>query len=293
MQPSTSRLRARTADTAGARTSSGIARLPTSRRWRQRLDPMPALGIMATIGLWYLASWLIGRYMPPPHEVFANAARNLVASDYFVGLGLPEGGYLPHLLYTSMTVVFGVAIGVALGCLTGLLSARWRVIDQVTDPIVAIFGTVPILVAAPFFLIWFGLVASAQLILVAFYTTVIMHIYSLQAVRNLHPKYVEFARTLGASSGAIFLRVLLPGAVPEIFGGVRVAFAASWGLAAIAELLGSRYGVGYAILTFESVYDLASIMTIILLLGLIALAMDWLIGRARAWITRWAESTAA
>ena len=91
---------------------------------------MPALGIMATIGLWYLASWLIGRYMPPPHEVFANAARNLVASDYFVGLGLPEGGYLPHLLYTSMTVVLGVAIGVALGCLTRPAQrplARWSI----------------------------------------------------------------------------------------------------------------------------------------------------------------------
>jgi ABC-type nitrate/sulfonate/bicarbonate transport system permease component len=291
MQPSVVRSRAETAETA--QTVVGAARSPPVKRQRWRLDPVPALGVLATIGLWYLASLLIGRYMPPPHEVFANATRNLVASDYFVGLGLPEGGYLPHLLYTSMTVVLGVAIGVALGCLLGLLSARWRVADQITEPVVSIFGTVPILVAAPFFLIWFGLVASAQLILVAFYTTVIMHIYSLQAVRNVHPKYVEFARTLGAASGMIFLRVVLPGAVPEIAGGVRVAFAASWGLAAIAELLGSRYGVGYAILTFESVYDLTSIMTIILLLGLIALVMDWLIGRARAWITRWAESAAA
>jgi ABC-type nitrate/sulfonate/bicarbonate transport system permease component len=290
MQPLVARSRAETAETA--QDVAGASRSPPVERQRWRLDPMPAMGILATIGLWYLASWLIGRYMPPPHEVFANAVRNLVASDYFVGLGLPEGGYLPHLLYTSMTVVLGVAIGVALGCLLGLLSARWRLADQITEPVVSTFGTVPILVAAPFFLIWFGLVASAQLILVAFYTTVIMHIYSLQAVRNVHPKYVEFARTLGADSGAIFLRVMLPGAVPEIAGGVRVAFAASWGLAAIAELLGSRYGVGYAILTFESVYDLASIMTIILLLGLIALAMDWLIGRARAWVTRWAESAA-
>jgi ABC-type nitrate/sulfonate/bicarbonate transport system permease component len=291
MQRSVARSRAEPAEAAEA--PAGAARSLPVERQRWRLDPMPALGILATIGLWYVASSVIGRYMPPPHEVFANAARNLVASDHFVGLGLPEGGYLPHLLYTSMTVVLGVAIGVALGCLFGLLSARWRVADQITEPVVSIFGTVPILVAAPFFLIWFGLVASAQLILVAFYTTVIMHIYSLQAVRNVHPKYVEFARTLGAASGMIFLRVVLPGAVPEIAGGVRVAFAASWGLAAIAELLGSRYGVGYAILTFESVYDLTSIMTIILLLGLIALVMDWLIGRARAWITRWAESAAA
>ena len=152
------------------------------------------------------------------------------------------------------------------------------------------FGTVPILVAAPFFLIWFGLVGAAQAILVSFYTTVIMHIYSIQAVRNLHPKYVEYASTLGADSRAIFLRVVLPGAVPEMFGGLRVAFAAAWGLAAIAELLGSRYGVGYVVLTFESVYDISNIMAIILYLGLLALVMDWAIVRLRGFVTRWAET---
>ncbi|MEM7024367.1 MAG: ABC transporter permease subunit [Pseudomonadota bacterium] len=266
-----------------------VRRAGRRRRW---LDPVPALGIAGAIGLWYLASWAIGRYMPPPQAVLWNAADNLLGSRYFEGLGLPAGGYLPHLLDTTVTVIIGVAIGVVVGCLSGLLSARWRVADQITDPIISTFGTVPILVAAPFFLIWFGLIASAQVILVAFYTTVIMHIYSIQAIRNVHPRYVEYARTLGADARTIFSRVVLPAAVPEIFGGLRVAFAASWGLAAIAELLGARYGVGYAILTFESVYDLTSVMTIIVLLGLIALVMDGLIGLARSYLTRWAATGA-
>jgi len=270
-------------------TASGPAGPGAVRPW-WRPDPVPVLGILAAIGLWYVASWAIGRYMPPPHDVFWNALDNLVASEYFVGLGLPPGGYLPHLLDTSTTVVLGVTSGIVIGCLSGLFSARWRLIDQITDPIISTFGTVPILVAAPFFLIWFGLVASAQVILVGFYAVVILHIYSIQAVRNVHPKYVEYARTLGADDRSIFTRVVMPAAVPEMFGGLRVAFAASWGLAAIAELLGSRFGVGYAILTFESVYDLTSVMTIIILLGLIALVMDGLIGLARRYLTRWAET---
>lgn len=182
-----------------------------ARRPRRWLDPVPVLGVAATLGLWYLGSWVIGRYMPPPHKVFADAFRNFAASDYFQGLGLPPGGFLPHVGYTMTTVVIGVVVGVCLGCLSGIASARWPTVDRVTDPFVSTFGTVPILVAAPFFLIWFGLVGAAQAILVSFYTTVIMHIYSIQAVRNLHPKYVEYAMTLGAESGAIFLRVILPG----------------------------------------------------------------------------------
>ena len=263
---------------------------PGAARRRRWLDPLPVLGLAGTIGLWYVASWAIGRYMPPPHEVFVDAVTNLLSSDYFVGLGLPAGGFLPHVAYTAQTVVIGVTIGTILGCLSGISSARWRVVDQITDPFMSTLGTVPILVAAPFFLIWFGLVGAAQAILVSFYATVIMHIYSIQAVRNLHPKFVEYAQTLGASSKVVFTHVVLPGAVPEIFGGLRVVFAAAWGLAAIAELLGSRYGVGYAVLTLESVYDVSNIVAIIIYLGVLALVMDWVIVRARAIATRWAET---
>ena len=177
-----------------SRAAPGAGR-PGAARRRRWLDPLPVLGLAGTIGLWYVASWAIGRYMPPPHEVFVDAVANLFHSDYFVGLGLPAGGFLPHVAYTAQTVVIGVAIGTVLGCLSGVASARWRVVDQITDPFMSTLGTVPILVAAPFFLIWFGLVGAAQAILVSFYATVIMHIYSIQAVRNLHPKYVEYAQT--------------------------------------------------------------------------------------------------
>lgn len=136
--------------------------------------------------------------------------------------------------------------------------------DPITDPFGSAFGTVPILLAAPFFLVWFGLVSAARAILVSFYAIVIMHIHSIQAVRNLHPRSVEYARTPGASSGVVFTHVVLPDAVPEMFGGLRAVFAAAWGLATIAELLGSRYGVGYAVLTLESVHDVSNIVAIII-----------------------------
>jgi ABC-type nitrate/sulfonate/bicarbonate transport system permease component len=277
-------------DKAETAASRGWLTVAAARGLPQWLDPVPILGIGATFGLWYLASWAIGLYMPPPHQVFADAFRNFASSDYFMGLGLPAGGFVPHLAYTTTTVLIGVGIGVVLGCLSGISSARWRTADRIMDPIMSTFGTVPILVAAPFFLIWFGLVGAAQVILVSFYATVIMHIYSLQAVRNLHPRYIEYAMTLGADQSTIFFRVTLPGAMPEIFGGVRVAFASAWGLAAIAELLGSRYGVGYAVLTLEVVYDVSNIMAIIIYLGVLALIMDLFIARFRQFATRWAET---
>lgn len=244
-------------------------------------------GLGLTIALWHAASFAVGRYMPPPLAVFANMTENFSESRYLQGLGLPSGGYFPHLVYTVWNVMLGVTIGVATGLATGLASWRWKIVDEITDPIVTIFGTLPILVAAPFFLIWFGLVAFAQVSLVAFYATIILHLYTLRAARNVDPKYRDYALTLGAHDRAIFRRVIAPAALPEVFGGVRIALAAAWGLAAVAELLGAQFGVGRVIVSLTAVYDVASIMAIVLLLSTVALALDAVVAGVRRWATRW------
>jgi ABC-type nitrate/sulfonate/bicarbonate transport system permease component len=254
------------------------------------VDPVGLLGIAATIGLWHVASWRMGSEMPSPRAVFANALDQFSASTYLTGIGLPAGGYLPHLLYTVGNVLVGVALGALIGITLGLLSARWDALEQVTAPIVGIFGTVPILIAAPFFLMWFGIVPIAQIILVTFYTAIVLHVFTRRAVENVPPKYREYASTLGAAPGLIFRQVVLPATVPEIFGGLRIAFASAWGLEAISELLGAQAGVGRAVYALSAVFDLTGVMAIILLLGIVAIVFDALISRLRRFMTRWAEA---
>ena len=235
----------------------------------------------------------MGRYFPTPLAVLDNVLGNFAGSRYLRSLGLLEGGYLPHILYTARTVLIGVFIGFVLGLVSGFASWRWWFVDDAIDPIISIFGTLPIIVAAPFFLIWFGLVASAQIILVAFYTFMILHVFVLRAARNVDIKYVESARTLGASDAVIFRRVILPAALPEIFGGIRVAFASAWGLACVAELLGAQFGVGRVIVSLAAVYDVVGMMALVVLLGLLAVFLDGFIVLLRAYLTRWAQTGVA
>ena len=247
-------------------------------------------GLIIAIALWEILAGIMGRYFPPPLAVFVNAVDNFAGSRYLRGLGLPQGGYLPHILYTTRTVVVGGLIGFALGTMSGMGAWRWKVVNQIVDPITTIFGTLPILVAAPFFLLWFGLVPAAQIILVAFYTFMILHVFVLRAARNVDVKYLESARTLGAGDGYIFRKVVLPAALPEIFGGIRIAFASAWGLACIAELLGARFGVGRVIVSLSAVNDVAGIVALIILVGLVAVVIDGLIVALRAYVTRWAAT---
>ncbi|MEA2805128.1 MAG: hypothetical protein QOG78_2636 [Rhodospirillaceae bacterium] len=258
--------------------------------WRLALpDPLAVLGFLLLLALWQFAHYAIGTYFPPPLAVAKVAIANFAASRYFTGLGLPEGGYLPHLVSTTITVFVGVSVGAALGTATGLASALSRVARQIFSPIVSILGTVPILVAAPFFLIWFGLAESSKVILVAFYSAVVLHIYADRAVRNLNPRFGEYGATLGADPRLTFHAVVLPAVMPELFGGLRTALGAGWGLAAIAELLGALHGVGRVIIATWAVYDVAAMMAGILMLAIIAMAVDALVVLLRRWVTRWAD----
>lgn len=253
---------------------------------------MTIAGVALFFVIWTLGHLLIGRYLPPPWTVIAAAAGNFFDSRYFTGIGLPPGGYWPHLVSTTATALSGCAIGAAIGTLTGLGSAHSQVLHQITRPIAAILGTVPILVAAPFFLIWFGVSEAAKVILVAFYSAVVLHLYALRAVENLPPAFSEYARTLGAGPGMIFRRVSMPGAVPALFGGLRAALGAAWGLAAITELLGTDRGIGRVIITTWGVQDLVSMTAGLFLLSLIALAADALLMLARRYATRWMPDSA-
>jgi ABC-type nitrate/sulfonate/bicarbonate transport system permease component len=82
---------------------------------------------------------------------------------------------------------------------------------------------------------------------------------------------------------------VLPAVMPELFGGLRTALGAGWGLAAIAELLGALHGVGRVIIATWAVYDVAAMMAGILMLAIIAMVVDALVVLLRRWVTRWAD----
>jgi ABC-type nitrate/sulfonate/bicarbonate transport system permease component len=250
------------------------------------------LGIAAAIGLWQLASNAIGPFtMPPPATVLDTITTNFFKSEYLASHGLADtDGYLPHLLYSVRNVVAGVLLGTGVGVGLGLASLRFPLVSEVVAPVTATFGAAPIVVAAPFFLIWFGIVAFAQILIVTFYTALLMYIFSRRAGDNVRPEFVESALTLGAGPWSIFRWVYVPATVPEIIAGFRIALAGSWGLEAIAELLGAQQGAGLLIKFYANAFVVDGMLALVLLLGLISVILDRLAIAAGRYLTRWAES---
>ena len=253
-----------------------------------RIDPLGIIGILILVGIWQLLTIFVpSSLLPAPHAVVLRIANDFFSARELTYFGLPHASLLGSMLYTAENVVIAVTIGSVFGAVIGLVTARFRLARSIIDPVVLTAGTVPILVVAPFFLIWFGVGRASATTLVLIYVCVTLYLFAQKAADNLDPVYEEFARTLGATPRRIVRDVLIPGAVPQILGGARIALAGAWGLEAIAELLGSQKGIGKAVELFAGAVDVEGIFAALLVLGVVAVLFDAITASSFAKIAAW------
>jgi ABC-type nitrate/sulfonate/bicarbonate transport system permease component len=260
----------------------------------RRLDVGGALVAVAGIAAFF-AVWTAAAAVMLPSRLVSPlaAARDLVANFVFSPrldvFGLGDAGYGLLTLYTLSNVLIGLTVGAAIGILLGVASAFIRPLRAAIDPIVLVMGTVPVLVAAPLFLLWFGVVPFTQVLLVAFYSAVMMVLFSQKAVENLDPIYERSAMTFGASLARRLRHILIPGAIPEILGGLRITLASAWGLEVFAEILGAPSGIGQAIKALTNLNSVSGLLACVAIVAIAAIATDALLLVIAGRITRWAR----
>nr|WP_269329780.1 ABC transporter permease subunit [Kineosporia babensis] len=174
-----------------------------------------------------------------------------------------------------------------MGIVAGLKAARRQWLRDVTEPVLFVFGAVPVLVAAPLFLVWFGAGPLSKLLLVAFYCFVVVGVVAQSAALNIPPTAEEYAATLGLDSKARFRAVVLPAAFPPIVAVLRLALATGISLEVSAELLGSRVGIGRLIAVRAQQGNVAAVLALAITVGLVALVLDLVIRAATRPALRW------
>jgi ABC-type nitrate/sulfonate/bicarbonate transport system permease component len=252
------------------------------------LDPFRLAGAVLFVAVWELASVFVSPIiLPGPFSVLRRAATDFWSAPALSYYGVEDPSLAGNLAYTAENVAIAAVIGAAVGVTLGLLSARIWFVRAAMDPVMMTAGTVPILIAAPFLLIWFGVGRASAVSLVAFYIVVILYVSAQRAALNLDPIYENSALTLGAHRGRMLRDILIPGTIPEILGGFRIALAGSWGLEAVSELLGSQSGIGKVLEVLAGATDPQGILATLFVLGVAAIVTDGLaatlIARFAAW----------
>ena len=238
--------------------------------------------LIALLVLWQLLS-LGGHpdYILPPLDI---------AKDFIAALGTRE--LYADAAASLLRALPGFAIGTLAGVVLGLAAGIARGFDDTVSPLVFLTYPVPKIVMLPLFMLWFGIGDLSKVLIIAlacFYPAYINAYYGAKATPRI---LVWSARNMGASHAEIFRRVVLPGALPQIFAGMRVALALSFIVMFATEMINARSGLGHLIREAENSLRFDLMYVSLLTIAILGYAGDRLLRFSRERMLPWEESHA-
>jgi sulfonate transport system permease protein len=156
-----------------------------------------------------------------------------------------DGTLLENLGVSFLRAIVGLIIGGAIGFTLGLMNGLSKFSEKALDPTLQMIRNVPHLALIPLVIIWFGVEESARIFLVALGVFFPIYLNTFHGIRNVDPQLIEMGRVYGMSSWRLFSKVVLPGALPSIFVGLRFALGVMWLTLIVAETIGARSGIGH------------------------------------------------
>jgi NitT/TauT family transport system permease protein len=192
-----------------------------------------------------------------------------------------------HLWVTLVETVLAFFIGTVLGLACGLWLALSPLAAAITDPYIKALNSMPRVILAPIFAVWFGLGIASKVALGVTLVFFIVFFNVYQGVKEVSPVVLANARMLGASQRQLLRHVYLPSATSWVFSSLHTSVGLAFVGAVVGEYLGSSRGVGYLILQAEGSFDIDTVMAGILVLTVFALALDAAVGRIENRLMRW------
>jgi sulfonate transport system permease protein len=192
------------------------------------------IGIILAWQMLSAAGLIPSRVLPAPTEVLA------------AGWKLLKSGELPRNIWVSFwRAIVGFAIGGGVGFAFGLANGLSRRSERVFDSTLQMVRNIPHLALIPLVILWFGIDEEAKIFLVALGVFFPIYINTQHGIRSVDSQLVEMGRIYGMSPATLFRRVILPGALPSIFVGLRYALGIMWLTLIVAETIAASSGIGY------------------------------------------------
>ena len=192
-----------------------------------------------------------------------------------------------HLWVTLVETVLAFAIGTIAGLVMGMWLALSPVAAAILDPYIKALNSMPRVILAPIFAVWFGLGIASKVALGFTLVFFIVFFNVYQGVKEVSPTVLANARMLGASQRQLLRYVYLPSATSWVFSSLHTSVGLAFVGAVVGEYLGSARGVGYLILQAEGTFDINTVMAGILVLTAFALILDGIVGRVEARLMKW------
>jgi len=156
-----------------------------------------------------------------------------------------SGELIRNIGVSTASALSGFAVGGSIGFALGLANGLSTLSRGLTDTTLQMIRNIPHLALIPLVILWFGIDEEAKLFLVALGVFFPIYVNTLLGIQSVDPQLVEMGRVYGMDRRALFFRVILPGALPAIFVGLRYALGIMWLTLIVAETISASSGLGY------------------------------------------------
>jgi NitT/TauT family transport system permease protein len=238
-----------------------LAEAPAWRRWylRHKRLVLGLTGFVGVLVIWELAvqvGWLKAVLLSSPSRIFAAGV-----------FEVRQGTLWGHIGVSALEFVLGFTAATLIGVAIGLVAGWFRRANYIVDPWLSALYATPDVALVPLIILILGIDLSAKVFVVFLTSLFSIAVNTMIGVQNADLRFLEVARSFGASQLRLFRTVVLPGTVPYILTGLRLAAGRGLVGVVLAELIAANQGLGFIISIAGATLNTSRLMLGVIILG--------------------------
>jgi NitT/TauT family transport system permease protein len=244
------------------------------------------------------SSWTVGSVLGG-FLIWELVSRYLVASNLFLaapsqiaiamGKMWADGDMLRHLSVSGTEFLLGYVFASLAGIAIGILLANSPTAKRIIQPWISGLYATPTIALAPLFILWLGVGIWSKVIMVITLVIFPVIINTEAGLRITSLQLVEMVRCFGATRRQVFLKVALPSALPFIFAGLKLGIGRGLIGVVVAELFGSRAGIGQIISQAADAFNMPQLFAGVLILAFAGVGLTAAFGWAEGKLLHWRD----
>ena len=270
----------------GNKTNRTHSRARAARKRKIVVAVARVLLLVAVLGLWEV---LARTKVIDPFN-FSMPSKIWDQIHTWVMHGTALGSLGEQIWYTLHEALLGWVFGVVAGVVFGIALGRIALLADVLGPYIKVLNSIPRIVLAPIFVIWFGLGPASKVASAVVLVFFPVFFNAFQGAREVDRNLVANARILGASDRRVTLQVVIPSATSWIFTSLHVSFGFALIGAIVGEYIGATKGIGLLVAQSQGTFNAAGVYAAMVILAVVALLAEGLLTFAESRIFRWKAS---